>query len=85
MTATDITKGRVVLVPGYVLSAVDGDRRYIGAHALAKLYGVEFSKCVVWDISKPRYPFSRRHADVLLYPQESGDYLLPPAAWALLQ
>lgn len=79
---TDITKGRVVLAPGYIIINSGDIPQFIDAHNLAALYGVPFDKCVVWNIGKA---FTRRRADVFLYPQRhSSDYLLPKPARELL-
>ena len=42
-----------VLHPGYVTSKNDGDRHFIDAPTLAKLYGVPLHQCLIYDIRRP--------------------------------
>lgn len=63
-----------VLLPGPVRSAHDGQLHYIGASALAQLYGVPLSRCVVWQ-NGPRAPVPA--GAVFLRPRADGIYRLP--------
>ena len=64
------TVARYILHPGFIISASDGDRHYIGAAKLAKLYGLPLAKCIV--ITSPRY--QEQDGDVHLRPRYDGDY-----------
>lgn len=68
---------RIVLCPGRLISKNDGDVHHVSAGQLAALYGVPFSRCVVWTANSP---WSPRPEDVVLYPQQSGKYELPEKA-----
>jgi len=63
---------RYILHPDYVTSINDGDRHFISATQLAKLYGVNFHECVVimdkW--SERAYRFQK--GDIHLYPDRNG-------------
>lgn len=64
---------RYVLHPGYVYSANDGDRHFIGGPRLARLYGVDIRYCVFGDV--PQY--SELPGDIHLRPRRDGNYTLP--------
>lgn len=75
MTANEPTK-KYLVVPGYTISRNDGDRHYISAPALMRLYGVSPLECVVLSLS------DRRLADqnlIVLRPRYDGIYELPGA------
>lgn len=40
---------KYVLCPGMVTSKTDGQRHYIGPHALAQLYGVDMKECEIYE------------------------------------
>lgn len=63
---------RYVLHPGYVYSANDGDRHFIGALRLAGLYGVDIRDCVLGDV--PQY--REQKGDIHLRPNRSANYSL---------
>ncbi len=65
-------KKKYVLHPGFVFSATDGDRHYITARQLAKLWGVPMNMCfVVYNLEEPIATDDRlRH----LYPLTNGRY-----------
>lgn len=63
-----------ILLPGPVRSAHDGKLHYIGALALAELYGVPLARCVVW-LKDPHT--SALDGMVVLRPRADGIYRLP--------
>lgn len=77
---------KYALHPGMVTSKRDGDRHFIDAHQLARLYGVRPSECVVvpWNVEQGR---ERQHQLLLeriermdlihLHPRYDGNYKLP--------
>ena len=67
---------KYALHPGYITSKNDGDRHFISARQLARLYGVKIEECVVWG---PEYrPGEWRREDyVHFYPRYDGDYKTP--------
>lgn len=79
---------KYALHPGPVTSKRDGDRHFIDAHQLARLYGVSPRECVVvpWDV-RPGPGHARTHELLLdrikrmnlvhLYPRHDGKYTLP--------
>jgi hypothetical protein len=59
--------------PGWVTSVTDGDRHYIGAVALMRLYGVDPRECVIADRLQ-----SRKNTELIrLTPRSSGNYVVP--------
>lgn len=68
---------RYVLCPGYVRSKTDGQRHYISAGQLAKLYRVKWSDCMVYSEER-LVGFSREQRERLawLYPSPDGNYKL---------
>lgn len=64
---------KYLLVPGFVVSKVDGQEHHITAWQLADLYGVRASECRLY-----------RHGDpvmddlIILRPRDDGDYTIPP-------
>ena len=71
---------RYILQPGTVTSQSDGQRHYVGASALARLYGVDIRACYI-DIgdpcrTNPPIPDHLRDLPVLA-PREDGNYTLP--------
>lgn len=62
---------KYLLHPGYVISKTDGDRHYITAKMLMKLYNVRPEECVVYFSYQP-YPNQDELID--LYPMASGKY-----------
>ena len=69
---------KYALVPGYVRSKNDGEEHYINAPTLAKLYGVDFKKCVVIGVNDPYTPeHARRDGLKVLYPDYIGRYIIP--------
>ena len=67
---------RYVLHPGYVYSRNDGDRHFVGAVDLARLYGVRLSDCLVDRDGR----FEHVTAVIHLRPRFDGDYRLPEAS-----
>ena len=77
---------RYLLCPGLVRSSTDGDRHYISAAQLARLYGVSMDDCHVlpndneWaSRMKRRFLLDRVDGGELvpLRPRHDGDYALP--------
>jgi hypothetical protein len=70
-------KGRYVLHPGWVTSVNDGDKHYISANKLMRLYGLDRDqrrRSVVyghWRWFRPQ------PTDVHLHPSPDGIYSLP--------
>ena len=75
---------RYVLCPGRVTSASDGDRHYISAMQLARLYGVPYAACEIyepapyWPTSFYRWRREKWASLIWLHPKPDGDYTLPP-------
>ena len=64
--------------PGYVVSANDGDRHYIGADRLMFLYNVNPKDCNTWDITNPHtYRGKKWNEYIHLYPDKTGEYKIP--------
>lgn len=77
---------KYLLCPGYVTSRTDGDRHYITADQLARLYRVNPSDCEVrqdaepWESPSLAAVRKQRHAGLIkLGPRYDGDYRLPTA------
>jgi hypothetical protein len=79
---------RLMILPGHVTSANDGQRHFIGPSQLAHLYGVNYKDCEVYHragnqnlratLSDLR--LTMHHTiPVLLTPRENGDYSLEKA------
>lgn len=58
-----------MLHPSDVISKVDGDKHFISADMLAKLYGVHPRRCVISSALT-----KRAKGFIHLYPQSSGNY-----------
>jgi hypothetical protein len=83
-----------LLCPGWVRSRIDGDRHYITASQLSRLYHVPMDECVTLNYGgSPGY--DRRRDDLLakvyrgelikLTPREDGDYdNVPPESIKIL-
>lgn len=70
---------KYILCPGYVTSRNDGQRHYITAARLARLYGVRYQECLIDDeVSHLTRGLHVLPGDVRLYPRYDGDYTLPP-------
>ena len=66
---------KYLLHPGYVVSKTDGDRHYITAKMLMKLYNVRPEECVIY---LPYRPYPNQNKLINLYPMASGKYVVPP-------
>ena len=62
---------KYLLHPGYVTSATDGDKHYITASQLMRLYNVREEECVTYLPYRP-YPNQEKLID--LYPKYDGKY-----------
>ena len=73
---------RYVLCPGYVISRSDGQRHYVSADALRRLYGVQPSECVTYPQGNDSEADIRRRiwidppGAICLMPRYDGDYRL---------
>ncbi len=67
-----MTIKQYMLHPGFVISANDGDKHFIGTVQLQNLYGVATNQCVVAD-SEPALDWE---SFVHLWPRRDGDYSL---------
>lgn len=69
-----------VLFPGYVISRTDGQRHWVGAEQLRRLYGVPARECVTYPQGKGAEADIRRRiwrappGSVGLRPRHDGDY-----------
>lgn len=74
---------KYVLCPGYITSKTDGQRHYITAPQLMKLYGVRPKECVVhipqdwWERSDYERAAKSHEGLIWLAPRYDGDYTLP--------
>lgn len=69
---------RFVLFPSWIISSTDGERHFIKAGELAKLYNVPFHKCLVVDhTNRIAGHYIPRKGDVRLYARADGNYKLP--------
>ncbi len=72
---------RYVLFPSWVTSRTDGERHFIKAGDLAKLYNVPFHKCLVVNhIDRIAGHYVPREGDVKLHARADGNYQLPKLA-----
>jgi len=70
------------LHPGYIISQNDGDKHYIGARKLARLYGVQLDECYIVDTSDRLNLYQMIDPDNVfthLYPDYKGNYKVPEA------
>lgn len=66
-------KKRYAIHPEYVTSQTDGDRHYIDAQTLVRLYNLKPHEYVVWQDR------GMREEDFIhLYPRQDGNYTKPP-------
>jgi hypothetical protein len=78
-----IMKPKYVICPGYVTSKTDGQRHYIGAMQLIRLYQVDPKECEIYEPAPwwPRsyYRMIEEHQQELirLEPRFNGNYDLP--------
>ena len=69
-----MSERRYVLHPAFVTSQSDGQRHYISALMLARLYRVPMDECVCFD---PRSGWVPPDNAIHLRPRFDGDYTLP--------
>jgi len=69
-----MTKKKYVIFPGWIRSKNDGDRHFIGVGALAELYQVNLSECLVYDDHMPSHFYDGL---IRLHPKYNGDYTIP--------
>lgn len=70
------SKPRIILHPGEVKSGNDGQRHWIDAPTLARLYGVKLEDCLVQDYRREETyrGFRAWKDDIHLYPRSDGSY-----------
>ena len=71
---------KYLLCPGWVPSKTDGDRHYITAGALARLYGVPLSECLTMPEGDKARGWNKNHGLIELGPQYHGRYEVPTAS-----
>lgn len=64
---------RYVLFPGDIVDPATGQTQYVDAPALAKLWGIPFSQCVI-SIPGSSFAQDRRLGDIELHPCADGRY-----------
>ncbi len=64
-----------MLHPGFVRSMTDGDWHFVSAGALAELYGVNLSDCIIHN-ERSMYYNSIQNV-IHLKPSRTGEYKLP--------
>lgn len=69
-------RSKYALHPGFVNSKTDGERHFITATMLAKLYGVKITECLVCRADHPSYGNNNKEL-ISLSPREDGNYDLP--------
>lgn len=83
-----LLKPKYLICPGYVISKNDGQRHYIGATKLLRLYGIDQLNTLEYEIYDPEtwWPESeykraeeRNSGMIKLLPQPDGKYELPKA------
>jgi hypothetical protein len=68
--------------PGWVTSIHDGQRHYIGASQLIRLYGAPRDQCIVFEnLEKLPLDAARTRLEdmIQLHPRRDGHYKLPEA------
>ena len=66
---------RTILCPGFVISKTDGDRHYISARELARLYCVRLDDCLIDDTANAGIRgIVLEDGDIRLYPRIDGNY-----------
>ena len=70
---------RYLLCTGRVMSKTDGQYHYVGAHDLARLYGVRMDQCEVRpERMIARFGWRPTAGVTELHPRYDGNYSLPP-------
>lgn len=76
-------KPKYLLCSGEVTSASDGQRHYIGPFELARLYGVDYHECKIFDPARwwPESFWKEAERDkqelIVLKPRRDGNYAVP--------
>lgn len=66
---------KYIVHPGYVTSRSDGDKHYISAGQLMKLYAVKLSECIIITSESDKYKLRGLNRDLVsLFPREGGNY-----------
>lgn len=65
---------RYVVVPAFITSKMDGDRHYIGADKLMRLYGVDPRECLILDYRGDIIEGTIPKDVIWLTPRYHGDY-----------
>lgn len=67
-------KIKYVLYPGVVTSKYDGQRHFISAATLMRLYRVRPEECLIYDANEPK----EKYQDLIpLSPKYNGNYEIP--------
>ena len=69
---------KYILFPGYVYSMHDGDRHFIGAKHLIKLYKIDPQECIIYkdEHSLQGYSPGQLESMICLYPKSDGNYTI---------
>ena len=69
---------KYVVCPDFIISRTDGQRHYIGAAQLIRLYNVPAHECVVNEppLIEGTLGFYQKRDMVFLRPRDDGDYTL---------
>lgn len=65
---------KYLVIGDYVISKSDGQRHYVTAKELVKLYGVKPSECELFETREPRDPRKVNTNLIVLKPLYNGDY-----------
>ena len=82
MTPKDLKpKGKKFIVVGdFITSKNDGDRHFVSAEKLVRLYGLNPQECILKDQRHYPYGFKGLESDgiIVLYPRYDGNYEVKP-------
>lgn len=65
---------KYLIVPGYVISKMDGNKHYIPADNLIRLYQVDRNECHIWKDERKKPRPEDFKGLIFLYPRYDGDY-----------
>lgn len=77
MTEPESERKKYLVIGGEVISRHDGQRHYVSAQQLVRLYGLNPSQCILVEEVDPSRAYGYRKGMVRLYPRYDGDYTLP--------
>lgn len=67
---------RYLVIGGYIISKNDGDKHYVSAPTLCRLYGVNTMECVLADELRPDSMLDLPENLIILRPRYDGIYVL---------